>query len=225
MKLSLHLSFVIASCSLSFSQGVVNFANTFNGIDAPVTNANGNRIVGPSQYVAHFFWSSNTQATMDILEPAGFDTQFSGQYGGGYFLGGGITLPVPEIQIVAQVRVWDTNYGSIYYEARDKGGEFGFSNLITVTPSTPPGTATPLFGLQGFQLQRLPRLTMIVTTTNTIVFSWPTEQTAYAVQENLDLSQSNWVTLSNQPVTVDQQQQIVIPVPSLGRVFYRLVSQ
>jgi hypothetical protein len=126
---------------------------------------------------------------------------------------------------VAQVRVWDTTYGSTYYQARDNGGEFCFSNLITIAPSVPPGTATPLFGLQGFQLQRLPHLTSTLTTTNTILFSWPIEVTSYAVQQNPDLWPTNWVTLPNTPVTVGQQQQVTVPLPSSGKMFYRLVSQ
>ena len=209
--------------SYSFGQGNVNFANFGNGINAPVTNAAGNLIAGPP-YVAHFFWTTNTQSTMDNLGPAGADTLFSSFQGGGYFAGGSIELPVGSIPIVAQVRVWDTNYGSSYYQARDNGGEFGYSNLIIAYPSIPPPPATPLFGLQGFQLQRVPHLMITLSATNTIVFLWPTEQTAYALQQNPDLS-TNWVTLSNIPVTVGQQQQVVLPVTRTGRMFYRLISQ
>jgi len=162
---------------------------------------------------------------MDSLEAAGIDTPFSNTQGGGYFFGGAIALPVGTVPTLAQVRVWDTNYGSDYYQARDTGGEFGFSNLIIVYPSVPPGTATTLFGLEGFQLQRLPRVTTVLTTTNTIVFSWSTELTTYAVQQNPDLSPTNWTTLPNTPTTIGQQQQVILPVPSNGRMFYRLVSQ
>jgi hypothetical protein len=210
----------------SFGQGAITFANYGGGgrLDAPVTNAAGTRITGPP-YVAHFFWSSNTQATMDSLEPAGTDTTFSDFQGGGYFLSGSLYLPVAEIPILSQVRVWDTNYGSNYYQARDKGGEFGFSNIITVHPSVPPGTPTTLFGLVGFQLQRLPHVTTALTTTNTIVLSWQTQQTAYAVQQSPDVSSTNWTTLAITPVTVGQQQQVVTPVTNTARMFYRLVSQ
>ena len=97
----------------SFGQGNINFANFGNAINAPVTNAAGSLIAGPP-YVAHFFWSSNTQSTMDNLGPAGTDTLFSSFQGGGYFSEGSIELPVGSIPIVAQVRVWDTNYGSSY---------------------------------------------------------------------------------------------------------------
>jgi len=226
MKSLIMLSTFLTAAGRLFGQSEISFANYLAGaINAPVTNATGRPIVGPP-YVAHFFWSSNTQSTMDNLEPEGFDTQFSNFMGGGYFSGGSIQLPVGNnIPILAQVRVWDTNYGSDYYQARDRGGEFGYSNLIIAYPTVPPPPATPLFGLEGFQLQRLPHVTNFVTTTNTIVFSWSTEQTGYAVQQSPDLSPNNWVTLSNQPVTIGQQQQVILPAPSSGRMFYRLISQ
>ena len=224
MKYLLCSACALATTLWSFGQGQIDFANYYGGgaLNAPVTNAAGDRIIGPP-YVAHFFWSSNSQATMDSLEPAGFDTPFSNAQGGGYFFGGSIDLPLGPI--LAQVRVWDTNYGSGYYEARDKGGEFGYSNLIIAYPTVPPPTAMPLFGLEGFQLQRLPQVTSALTTTNTIVFSWPTEQTVYAVQQNPDLLSSNWTTLSITPLTVGNEQQVIIPVPQSGRMFYRLVSE
>jgi hypothetical protein len=139
------------------SQGTVNFSNfagvgTF-AVDAPVTNAAGIRIVGPGPYVADLFWSSNTNAPVDSLTPAGFNQPFSTTTfsGGGYFVAGSKTLPTAD-WILAQVRVWDTTYGATYAQARDAGGEFGFSNLILVIPSIPPGPPTILVGLHGFQL-------------------------------------------------------------------------
>ena len=204
-----------------FGQGVVDFENLESGVNAPVTNAAGSRISGPSPYVADLFWSTNTQGAMDSLTAFNMPVAFSSMPG--YFAGGGRTGP--PIDTLFQVRVWDTNYGSTYYQARDNGGEFGFSNLFITTPSIPPGAETPLHGLQGFQLQRLPHLTTTLTTTNTILFSWPVEAMTYAVQQNPDLLPNNWITLPNSPTTVGQQQQVSVPVPPTGRMFYRLVSQ
>jgi len=224
MKPLVFVAGFLATSFWSFGQAAINFANIGFTINAPVTNAAGNLIVG-SPYVAHFFWSSNMQSAMDNLEPAGSDTPFSNFQGGGYFLGGSLGLPIGEIPILAQVRAWDTNYGSEYYQARDNGGEFGFSNLIIAHPSLPPGTATPLFGLEGFQLERLPHVTTLLTTTNTIMLGWQTQQTSYAVQQSADLSPTNWTTLAITPVTIGQQEQVVIPVTNTPRMFYRLVSR
>ncbi len=204
-----------------FGQGYIDFRNGTSDPDAPVTNAAGSRISGPSPYVADLFWSTNTDALMDNLAAFNMPVAFSSIPG--YFGGGGRNGP--PIDTLFQVRVWDTTYGSTYYQARDNGGEFGFSNLIVTTPSIPPGPLTPLLGLQGFQLQRLPQLAITLTITNTILFSWPVEVMTYAVQQNPDLSPNNWVTLQNSPITVGQQEQVTVPVPPTGRMFYRLVSQ
>jgi hypothetical protein len=219
MKCEIISVVVLVGASLCFGQDI-DFANFGNGIDAPITNAGGTAIAGSTSYVADLFWSTNLSAGFEELSQAGYDQPFTGS---GYFLGGAKTLVWT--LILAQVRVWDTNYGSTYYQARDHGGEFGFSNFITLTPSLGPGPPTALVGLRSFRLQRLPYVTSTVTTTNTLVFSWPTEQTAYAVQQNPDLSPTNWVTLPNTPVTVGQSQQVILPAPTNGRLFYRLVSQ
>jgi hypothetical protein len=198
------------------------FQNFWQFVDAPVTNVAGERIAEPSPYVADLFWSTNTEASVDGLAAFNLPVQFSSMPG--YFFGGPRTAG-PPINTLVQVRVWDATYGSNYYEARDNGAEYGYSNLLIVTPDLPPGPGAYLGGLQGFQLQRLPRLTNTVTSTNSIVFSWPTEQTTYALQENPDLSPTNWTTLTNRPTTVGQNQQVILPVPPASRMFYRLVSQ
>ncbi len=224
MKTALITSIILFTrIYATYAQGSINFANLAAGVNAPVTNAAGNLIVGPNPYVADLFWSDNTNASLDDLMATGLTAVFSTNYPG-YFFGGVRTFPgIPTILV--QVRVWDSSYGQTYFQARDNGGEFGFSNPFLIVTSAPPGTPTNLTPLEGFQLQRLPLLAATLTRTNTIVFSWPVEQTAYAVQQNPDLSPNNWVTLPNTPVTVGQQQQVIVPVPSSGRIFYRLVSQ
>jgi hypothetical protein len=218
----LTVVFVLATASACFGQGLILFDNIGGGVNAPITNAAGNLISQGSSYVADLFYSTNLNTLFDALPAAGYDQPFLGS---GYFMGGQKTLIGIYGTILAQVRVWDTKYGSTYYETRDHGGEFGFSNFITIIPALGPFPPTSLVGLQGFQLQRLPRVTSTVTSTNTIVFSWPTEQTTYAVQQNLGFSPTNWVTLPNTPVTVGQNQQVILPVPKHSRLFYRLVSQ
>ena len=151
----------LAATSVSLGQGTVYFINYAPGgsVDAPISDAFGNRIAGPSPYVADLFWSANLNSPMEGLIAGGFNAGFlsSTFHGGGYFSGGGRTLPLPGGQaILAQVRVWDTTFGPSYAQARDNGGEFGFSNLIVITPDTPPGSGAYLTGLQSFQLQVIP---------------------------------------------------------------------
>jgi hypothetical protein len=206
--------------------GYVTFQNpiTPSYLDAPVFDASGNRIIGPGPFLADLFWSVNTNALMDSLFPAGRNKDFSTltNYGGGYFFGGAFALPAT--YILAQVRVWDSSYGSTYYEARDHGGQFGFSNLIVVVPSPPPGDPSYLVGLQGFQLQQLPHLGISLTASNTLLFFWRTNLTNYALQQSTGFQPSNWITVTNAAIVIGSENQISLPKPE-GTVFYRLISQ
>jgi len=97
------------------------------------------------------------------LMAAGFNAGFTDFAGGGYFLGGPKTLPgAVGAPILAQVRVWDTRFGATYEQARDSGGEFGFSNPFQVTPLVPLATPANLVGLQGFRLQAIPELSSVI---------------------------------------------------------------
>jgi len=158
----IRLVALILFCSTllnSSGQGRINFQNLAAGLDAPVRDVSGNRIVGPGPYVADLYWSTNMQATADMLVAAGFNQGFSSWTinGGGYFFGGQKIMPAPGLNpILAQVRVWDTTYGSSYEVARDAGGEFGYSNVFPVTLDLPPGGGAYMYGLQPFQLQVIP---------------------------------------------------------------------
>jgi hypothetical protein len=209
---------------VAVAQGHLFVANFGGGVNAPISDASGNRIMWPSPYVADLFWSTDTSALMDEMIAVGQNTPFfaSTNLGAGYFVGGDVTLPAG--YILAQIRVWDTNYGSTYYEARDNGGEFGFSNLIIAIAFPPPGGPGFLVGLKSFQLQRLPHLRLSTTLTNTLLFSWTTNITNYALQQNNGFNATNWITLTNRPVVVASQNQVTIPKPQ-ATMFYRLVSQ
>ena len=157
MKTLIFLNVLLGVVPAAFGQGTIVFANRYGIVDAPVTNAAGNRILGPGPYVADFFWSANTNASIDGLSPFGVNAPFyTNAAQAGYFVGRGITLPVALQAVLAQVRVWDTTYGATYEQARGSGGEFGFSNLILAYPDLPPGGGWPLIGLRGFQLQVIP---------------------------------------------------------------------
>jgi hypothetical protein len=161
---TLFLGIVALTCvpTRLHCQGTVNFSN-FAGVgsqavDAPVTNAAGVRIVGPAPYVADLFWSSDTNAPTDSLSAVGFNQPFLTitLNGGGYFVAGSRTVTGAAGTIRAQVRVWGTTYGGSYAQARDNGGEFGFSNPVNIFLAIPPAPPTDLVGLQGFQLGRIP---------------------------------------------------------------------
>jgi photosystem II stability/assembly factor-like uncharacterized protein len=82
-------------------------------------------------------------------------------------------------------------------------------------------------GSTGFYtLQFTPNPQLNITTlTNNIVLSWLVPSTFFALQQNLDLNTTNWVTLTNTPVlnpATLHDETILSPAGSSG--YYRLVS-
>lgn len=229
MKKLLTCLILVLVSIISVAQNKTVFSNVGpSGIpNAPVSDASGNLIGTGRPYVADFFWSTQLDTPMDSLMPYGKDTPFQSLTNGtthdGYFFGGVVQFVLAG-DILAQVRVWDTNFGSTYYEARDNGGEFGYSNIITNFPIPPPASPNYLLGLQSFQLQRLPRLSISPTPTNALLFTWPTNITSYSLQENSDLNMANWTTLTNATAVVGSQIQVTITKPQ-STMFYRLISQ
>src|SRR5690242_18328687 len=137
------------------AQRTLGFANIANGINAPVTNASGQRISGPGQFVADLFYSTNTNSIpnplgSDSFLAAGFNQGFATNHAG-YFVGG-CKSQTNATNIVIQVRVWDTTYGATYAKARDAGGQFGYSGYFVITLASAPATPTLLTRLNGFKL-------------------------------------------------------------------------
>ena len=66
-----------------------------------------------------------------------------------------------------------------------------------------------------------PALAIRLTTTNSVVISWPSPATGYTLQENTDLSTTNW-TAALPNVTDDGTNKSVIVNPAAGNHFYRL---
>jgi hypothetical protein len=66
-----------------------------------------------------------------------------------------------------------------------------------------------------------PQLNLSLSPTNTLVFTWTEPTAGYLLQANASPSTTNWVTLTNAPVTVGSSNQIVLPTPSSNQ-FYRL---
>jgi len=66
-----------------------------------------------------------------------------------------------------------------------------------------------------------PPLNLSLSPTNTLVFTWTTPTNGFLLQANASLGTTNWVTLTNAPVTVGTNLQIVLPAPASNQ-FYRL---
>jgi hypothetical protein len=137
------------------AQRALDFANIANGINAPVTNASGQRIAGPGPFVADLFYSTNTNSVpnplgSDSFLAAGFNQGFLFA-AAGYFVAGSKSL-TNATNIVVQLRVWDTTYGSTFAAARDAGGQFGYSGYFVIMLPPVPTPPVLLSGLKGFKL-------------------------------------------------------------------------
>jgi hypothetical protein len=65
-----------------------------------------------------------------------------------------------------------------------------------------------------------PLLNLRLAETNSLVFTWTNQAPGY-LQANASLDTTNWVALTNTPVTVGISNQIVLPAPG-SNMFYRL---
>ena len=73
--------------------------------------------------------------------------------------------------------------------------------------------------------QETPVLSLYTGTTNVVV-SWPSLYSAagFTLQENADLTATNWVHVPTQPVVTNLQNQVVLPMTA-GSRFFRLISE
>jgi len=106
---------------------------------------------------------------------------------------------------------------------------------ITVTPTTPPGQYFGTVSIQGgtnifaatnlaspmFEIS-LPPVAMSATRSGTnLVLSWPSPPGGFALQQNADLTTTNWETVTNTPIPTNGQNQVIL-APITGNQFYRL---
>jgi hypothetical protein len=67
----------------------------------------------------------------------------------------------------------------------------------------------------------VPQLSLSVSPASTLVFTWTSSTAGYLLQANASLGTTNWVTLTNAPVTVGSSNRIVLPTAA-SNLFYRL---
>jgi hypothetical protein len=96
-----------------------------------------------------------------------------------------------------------------------------FSDLGT-QDFTPPGNNSGGDGDWVLVLESIvdpPMLNLSLTSTNAAILAWP----GYILQQNSDLTTTNWINVTNMIADVGSQYQAVI-APSGGQLFYRLQS-
>lgn len=239
MKCSFSLTLSLAMFSGAVpAQGLLNFSNYGDGVLSPVSDWDGTRqLFGPT-FAVDLFWTLGVVTDSNLLaslgQPAAFDTN-------GYFFGGIRTIPnaVAGAAITCQVRVWDTPDGNVWSQplpSYSPSARIGASLLFQLFLADSTNAAPSLVGLMPFHTTPLvsplrpQRVPLAVTeTTSTLVFSWPSywKGWTFALQENADLSTTNWLTLTNSPQLTGSRSQVLYQItigkPSPAR-FYRLVQ-
>jgi uncharacterized repeat protein (TIGR02543 family) len=69
-----------------------------------------------------------------------------------------------------------------------------------------------------------PVLSIELTSSNTVLLSWPAPSVGYSLQQNFGLYATNWLSVTNPVGLIDSQNQVII-VPASNREFYRLIFQ
>jgi hypothetical protein len=98
----------------------------------------------------------------------------------------------------------------------------GEDNSITSVPRTVLAFTQP----QTVQVAGLlpPRLSVSITKTNSLVLAWPGYATAYVLQQKANLGAKGWLAVTNAPVTVGSQIQVIVADPQPS-TFFRLCEQ
>lgn len=75
--------------------------------------------------------------------------------------------------------------------------------------------------ISAIQTPGAPRLTITLTSGNTVMVSWPSPSTGFILEQNLNLGPGNWAT-NTQTVNDNGVTKSIIVNPPLGNLFFRL---
>jgi hypothetical protein len=110
------------------------------------------------------------------------------------------------------------------------GGVYSLSGTIG-QPDAGPAMSSGNFSLTGgfwslfaVPTPGAPLLTISLTSTNTVMVSWPFPSTGFALQQNTDLNPATWTTPS-ETVTDNGTRKFIIVNPQTGNRFFRLFKQ
>ncbi len=93
-------------------------------------------------------------------------------------------------------------------------------NQVTISPAT--GNA--FYRLIFLSTPPAPLLSIGLGTGNSVVISWPATSMGFSLQQNSDLTTTNWMPVTSVPTMTNGLEQVTIS-PATGNAFYRLISQ
>lgn len=71
---------------------------------------------------------------------------------------------------------------------------------------------------------RVPPRLSLACATNSVILSWPTNSTGYALLQNTELGSTNWTAVTNSVRVIGGQNQVILS-PAAGNAFFRLIHQ
>jgi hypothetical protein len=95
-----------------------------------------------------------------------------------------------------------TNFIDVKVTAQDLTTIKTYTVAITVFPAT--------------------ELRVVLTSTNTLLLAWPAALTGCGLEQNADLTTTNWLAVTNPPVVVGDEKLVIVNPPVSGQNFYRL---
>jgi len=104
------------------------------------------------------------------------------------------------------------------------GGLTGSLSGSVITLNWGGGSLTggqPVQAVFNVNVPPSPRLSIRLTSTNTLVLSWPASSTGFNLQQNSSLTSNNWMTITNTPAVINGRNEVILPAP-LGTQFHRL---
>jgi len=128
--------------------------------------------------------------------------------------------------LLAQYAIdWHTIYGG---GGTSTGGVYTVNGTVGQPDAGPRLSGGSYSVVGGFwsiyaavQTPGAPRLSITRTATNSIVVSWPSSSAGFALQENSNLSMTNWVGTS-ETLNDDGTSKFIVVNPPAGNRFYRL---
>ena len=142
----------------------------------------------------------------------------------------GMALSLAMVAIVAQAQ----NY-TVDWFTMDGGGGTSTGGVYSVSGTIGQPDAGRLSGgsytldggfwgiIGAVQMPGAPRLSVSLTVTNTVLVSWPYPSDGFSLQQNGAVGTTNWVAVTNSPVQVGPQWQLIAQPPA-GNRFFRLLK-
>jgi hypothetical protein len=164
------------------------------------------------------------------------------------FFSGTLTNPGPATNFLNSLQLNFTNVATNYLAADTNAF---FANVpgillpgetytgvvfgVFINPVTAPGNYFGTVIIQGgsdifavanltnqtFQVTLSPATLGIAAFSNNFLLSWPVPPGDFVLQQNSDLTTTNWTTATNQPAITNHQSQVIL-TPAGGNQFYRL---